>query len=135
MFSRGKGTACLQGHVPAIPMLQVMTEFTPTSPLEAKFLVRKVNEAGVDAPPSGSSAEHSFLQQLLVPGLAGFPSPLLPVSGHTEPRRAAQGWQKCPIFTEGSLTLSSDCPQAVWDAAEGGGTQPCAGMWLIPGTR
>lgn len=67
-------------------------------------------------------------------GLADFLRPLLPVSEHTEPPRAAQGWQKCPIFTEGSLALSSDRPHAVWDAAVGGGAQPWAGIWLIPGT-
>lgn len=47
--------------------------------------------------------------------LAGFPSPLLPVPEHTKAPRAAQAWQKCPTFTEGSLALGSGHPHAVWE--------------------
>lgn len=34
-----EGDSLLAGHMPAIPRLQVITEFTPTSLLEAKFFV------------------------------------------------------------------------------------------------
>lgn len=67
--------------------------------------------------------------------LADFLNPLLPVSESTKPRGAAPGWEKHPIFAEGSLTVSSEHPRAVWDAAVGGGAQPHARIQFIPGTR
>lgn len=58
--------------------------------------------------------------------LADFPNPPLPFSESIKPPGAALGWEKCPRFAEGPLSMSSEQPHATWDAAAGGGAQPHA---------
>lgn len=52
------------------------------------------------------------------------PQSSAPISECTKQPGAAPGWEKHPIFAEGPLTMSSEHPRAMGDAAAGGGAQP-----------